>query len=163
MAVLSGEIHFYRSGTGSLGGAIDTSAEIPTGVLHTLFDAITATETVNGDTEYRCIFIKNTNVSDTLTDAIAYISVDPSASGTSIELGVSTKAIDVAEEIITNEDTAPSGDVTFTALTGPSNPVSLATLPAGSYKGLWIKRVVAAGSSPLANDTFSITALGETA
>ena len=71
MAILSTDLKMYLSGGASnsdpaaaLGGAISSSQRGTN-----IFDNVTSGEASAGDTEYRGVYIKNTNGSQTLTNA----------------------------------------------------------------------------------------------
>ena len=63
---------------------------------------------------------------------------------------------DTLENDIPNEETAPAG-VTFGNHTTLGTALTLGDLPAQHGIGVWIKRVVTAGASPLTTDSCSIT------
>jgi hypothetical protein len=65
---------------------------------------------------------------------------------------------------IPNEDTAPASVAPdgFTALTGTSNGRIVGDLDDGSYRGLWVKRIVTAGATAYGDDTCEIGTRGET-
>lgn len=144
----------------SLGGCV-SGTEIPNATLHNLFDVVTGDEASAGDTEYRCIFIKNDNASgETAYNMRIYISSQTSSPDTSLEIGlgqqVNASANDTCDEQqIANEDTAPTG-VTFSAATETS-PLNAGDINAGNYVALWVKWIVNAGAAAYDNDTTTIT------
>jgi len=159
MAIVATDIKMYLSGGGSnstpsssLGGAISTTTQTGSSI-NDLWDDISAAETLAGDTEYRCIYVKNTHATLTLTSAVVWIETQTPATDTSIEIGLGTAAISGTEQTVANESTAPSG-VTYTALTGSGNSLSIGNLAAGAYKAIWIKRVVTASGSAYNSDSY---------
>ena len=166
-----GDIKIYLSGgasntdpNDSLGGAI-SSTELVDNTLHNLFAKVSAAEALAGSTKYRGIYIKNENGHTlTLQDAITYIESQTTSGDTSIEIAVAAEAADVEMATIPNEDTAPASVAPdgFTASTGTSNGRIVGDLDDGSYRGLWIKRIVTAGATAYGDDTCEIGTRGET-
>lgn len=67
MAIVDADVKFFLSGgagnsdpNASLGGVM-SSTEVVDNTLHNLFDYVSGTEAGAGDTEYRAIYLKNTN------------------------------------------------------------------------------------------------------
>ncbi len=166
-----GDIKIYLSGgatntdpNDSLGGAI-SSTELVDNTLHNLFAKVSAAEALAGSTKYRGIYIKNENGHTlTLQDVITYIESQTTSGDTSIEIAVAAEAADVEMATIPNENTAPASVAPdgFTALTGTSNGRIVGDLDDGSYRGLWIKRIVTAGATAYGDDTCEIGTRGET-
>ena len=172
MAVIEqGDIKIYLSGgatntdpNDSLGGAI-SSTELVDNTLHNLFAKVSAAEALAGSTKYRGIYIKNENGHTlTLQDAITYIESQTTSGDTSIEIAVAAEAADVEMATIADEDTAPASVAVdgFTALTGTSNGRIVGDLDDGSFRGIWIKRIVSAGATAYGDDTCEIGTRGET-
>jgi len=91
MAVLNTDIKFYLSGGAansnpalSLGGIISSVEVNPA----TLWDNISSAEAAAGDTEYRCIYVKNTSVADTLLAAAAWVSSNTPSASTTLDIGL---------------------------------------------------------------------------
>lgn len=166
-----GDIKIYLSGgasntdpNASLGGAI-SSTELVDNTLHNLFAKVSAAEALAGSTKYRGIYIKNENGHTlTLQDVITYIESQTTSGDTSIEIAVAAEAADVEMATIPNEDTAPASVAPdgFTALTGTSNGRIVGDLDDGSFRGIWIKRIVTAGATAYGDDTCEIGTRGET-
>lgn len=98
MAIASTDIQFYLTGgagntdpNASPGGAISSTALNLVTTLHNLFDKITGQESNAGDTEYRCLAVKNAHATLALEAAKAYIESQV-AGGASIEIGVEPPA-----------------------------------------------------------------------
>jgi hypothetical protein len=62
---------------------------------------------------------------------------------------------------LANEKTAPSG-VTFTRPTSKATGLALGDLPAGQYRGVWIRRTIEEDAGPI-NDSGSFRVEGDTA
>lgn len=167
MPITSSDIKFKLSGgatntdgNASLGGAISIN-DAPT-TLNGLFDRVSAAESASGDTEYRCIYVKNNHPSLTLYAARIWISANTPSPDTTIEIGLGTSAIGGVEQTVANEDTAPTG-VTFSAPSNYDTALSIGDIPAGQHKAIWIKRIVNPNAAAYSGDSFTITVRGETA
>lgn len=140
-----------NSGDASLGG-VKSSNEAPE-TLNALFDAVGAAEALSGDIEYRCVYVHNGNVSDTMTDLRAYIASQTPSVDTALAIGVGTAAINGTEQTVGNESTAPSG-VSFSSPATAGTGIALGNLTTGQHKAVWIRRTVDAAA---ANVTDSAT------
>lgn len=162
MPILANEIKYFKSSSGvGLGGAI-SATQITTGVLNNLFDDVSSAEGVTGKTEYRCFYVKNTNATIDLISAIIFIATNTASADTEMTIGLGTAAIDATEQTIPNEATAPAG-VVFDLAEDVANALAIGTLTAnGSYKSIWVKRVVDAGAVAAASDSATFTTQGET-
>lgn len=166
MAIIASDIKFYLSGgtsnsdgDASLGGAISTT-ELTTG-LHDLFDQVSSSESSAGSVEFRCIYVKNTHGSLSLTTAKAWISANVSGD-TELDIAIGASAINVAEQgPLANELTVPTGP-TFTKPATQGAGLSIGDLPAGGFQSLWVRRTVTGGAVAAA-DTVTIDVGGDTA
>ena len=149
----------YLGSTSNLGGAI-TANIIPDATLHNLFDVVGSAGSENGETNYRCIYLKNNHGSITLQDAAAYLSVNTPSVTTEMEIGFGTATIGGVEQSIPDETTAPIG-VVFTALIGDANSVALGSIPPGSHKAIWLKRVIDAGTVATPSEGATIIVTGD--
>lgn len=153
MAIIAGDLKFYLSGGSgnsdpnlSLGGAI-SSTEMSGTSLNNIFDNISGLESEAGDTEYRCVYLKNTHGSIPLNLAKSYFSdvtTDDNADIV-IAMGLGTAGDNGTEQTVANENTAPSG-VTFSTPTTYAGGLSLGNLVAGHFYPLWLRRTVTAGA-----------------
>lgn len=162
MPIQASEIKIYKSLSGvSLGGAI-TATEIVSGVLNNLFDNVTSAEALNGDTEYRCIYVKNTNPTIDLTNAKVFISADTASPDTSFEIGLGTSGKNTVEQTIPSEGSVPVG-IVFSAPTTAATGLDIGVLEKnGGYFPIWLKRKINANASAASADTVSIAIFGET-
>jgi len=159
MAILASEIHFYKStaqgpGTGgatisSLGGAI-TASQLTSGLLNDLFDDVSAAESTTGRTEYRCIYIQNTNVSLTLQGAVLWIASNAPNANVNCSIGLDPAGKGNVATTIATEDTPPGG-VVFTQ-PDAGTPFALGDLATTEFYAFWIRRVVAPGATASAAD-----------
>jgi|TARA_R110000851_G_scaffold113936_1_gene238771 hypothetical protein len=157
MTILATQLKLFRS-TNGLGGAI-TATEIVSNSLHNLFDIVSPTEARDGDTEYRCCYIKNMNTTLTLQDATVQIISDTPSTGTVMGIGLDTAAIGTSGQTITDESTAPIG-VTFSQVL--NNELAIGNIPPNSFKAFWVRRVITAGVAASASDPCTLRVLGAT-
>jgi len=184
MALSPSDIVWYLTGATSDGGSQSdpnqslgnyrSSTEFVSDSIENLFDNVDSTEAQSGDTEYRCLCIKNTG-SSTWSDVKFYINTVTPSPDTHIEFAVEVPTgSDTAgyAQTIANESTAPtvgSGNVsswsaatTYASGVGVNQGSHDANLDAGEIVFLWIKRVVSSNASAYSNDYVSITARGTT-
>lgn len=166
MPIVAADIDFHLSGGGansdpdaSLGGAISTT-QIVDASLHNLFDIVSSAETTAGDTEYRCIYIKNNHGSLTLQNAVIQIQTDTPSTDTDIEIALGTSAVNGTEQTVADESTAPTG---VTWETNAGTDLAIGDIPAGQHKAVWLKRVVSAAAAAYSADSVILQAGGDTA
>jgi hypothetical protein len=147
----------------SLGGAMGTAggSVITDNVSNNLWDDVTGDEASAGDVEYRGFYIKNKHGSLTWQSVFFWISSLTSSSDTEFDVALAAEAVNTSMATIANESTAPA-TVTFTRPTTKSGGLSIGNVPAGQYKGLWIRRTVTAGAAA-ASDTGTVRCEGDTA
>ena len=164
MSVLASEIKFYLTGGASnsdpnlsLGGVV-SSTQV-SGSLHGLFDSVKPEEAAAGDIEYRAIEVKNTNVSETLSDAYLYVSSETSSTDTIAALAYDSGG----SQSVANESTAPSAPtLTFTTPYSKATGIALGDIAAGASKRFWVRWTVTAGALKMAADTGQLTVEGGT-
>jgi hypothetical protein len=148
----------------ALGGARSTAGGgvVPTSLTaNSIFDDVTGAEEAAGDLEYRGLFIYNAGDVDA-QNTVVWISANTSDSGTQIAIALADEAIGTGSiETIANENTAPSGP-SFTEPATEGAALSIGTIPAGSHKGVWVRRDVDAGAGA-SNDTFTLASAFDTA
>jgi hypothetical protein len=166
MAVVATDIKCYLSGgsgntspAASLGGAISTT-EINNAVpLNNLFDDVSDVEAASGDTEYRCMYVKNTNGSSSLTSSAIYIASNTPSADTAIQIGLDPAGVNGVATTVANENTAPAG-VTFSSAANSGAALAVGTLAAGAFQAVWIKRVVDADAAAAASDPVTLRVTG---
>lgn len=163
MAVASTDIKIYLSGgsgntdpNASLGGIKST-----TQWTSSIFDNVGSSEASAGDTEYRCVYVQNTNATDTLYAAKVYVYSNTPSTGTAVQIALAGEGASATAETVADESTAPSGE-TFDDAEDEANALSLGNMAPGVYYGVWIKRTVTAGAASYANDTFTLRVKGDT-
>lgn len=165
MPIVAADIKLYLSGgaansdvNASLGGAISTT-EVVDNNLHNLFDVVSSAEASAGDTEYRCIYVKNTHGTLDWQSVKAWISTQSTAA---IAIALAGEGLNGTAETIADESTAPVGE-SFTSPTSEGAGLSMGTMAAGDTYPIWIRRTVTAAQSALSNDTAALTFKGDTA
>ena len=158
MAITTAELQVLLSGgstntdpAASIGGAPSTT-EVSSTPLHNIFDKITGDESAAGDTEYRVLYVKNNNSTLDGENCKVYFGTNESSY---ISIGVS-EAVDTNAAALTDEETAPSGSITWTKPTTRSAAVTLGDLDSGSFRALYLRRVIPAGASADDSVDFSL-------
>lgn len=168
MAVQNSDIKFFYSGDGtaigSLGGEISEN-EINTGNVNALFDNTTYQESVDGDIEYRCFYVKNSNATDTLYNTKVYFRKNSDSPFVLFSIGLDGEGIGDGKntgvaEVIVDEDTAPLTP-SFSEPSDHATAIAIGNLAAGECVAIWVRRNVSAGAMPINNDTYAITVFGE--
>lgn len=166
-SVTASDIKFYHSGgasnnqgTADLGGAI-SAVEIPSGTANNLWDDVTNAERVAGDTEYRCIYIKNTSAGGTWKTPVVWIDSQETKGTAAIALDSAAVGATAASSSA-DENTAPASPaVNWGTLTSKAAGTAIADIGPGGYKAIWIKRQVTANIGG-GSDSISIRVEGDT-
>lgn len=152
MAVAASSLEFRYSGGSAnaaanscLGGAISTAGQVVDAVKNSLFDDVTSAEAASGDVEYRGIYVKNADATQTVTNVTAYISQLTSSASDELDIGLAVEATGVTMATIADEQTAPTS-VVFSRPTTDGAGLAIGTLTAGQAKGLWVRRTVSASA-----------------
>jgi hypothetical protein len=149
----------------SLGKYVSTTPW-PGGSPNDLFDDITGAENAASTVDYRCVGVHNSNASNPLVNAVAYLSAE-TAGGASLSLAADSTAASAvgasAAQMLTatSELAGPQTSLTYTAPTTAAAGVALGTIPVGNVKGLWIRRT-AANTAALSNDGATVAVTGDT-
>ncbi len=194
MAITASDLKKYLTGATSDGGAQSdpdsalgnyrSSTEVTDDSDNNLFDDVSGAEASAGDTEYRCICIKNTHGSLELQNAKVYLQESDVGTGNSVSFAVETPATanltDGNAQTIANESTAPSVNTTghngtgsgisdWSTATDYAGGVGVdqgdhdANLGVGEIIFVWIKRVIGVGASAASAVDFTIRIEGDTA
>lgn len=168
MPIVSTDIDFHLSGgaanadpNASLGGVI-SSNQIVDASLHNLFDQVSGAEASAGDTEYRCLYVKNAHGTLTLQNAKVYVQTESGSADSDELIGLGTSAVNGTEQTVADESTAPAG-VTFAQANGSANALTIGDIPAGQHKAIWVRRDISAAAAAANSDTSVIRVEGETA
>jgi hypothetical protein len=169
MAIVATDLKMYLSGgagnatpAASLGGIISTT-EVTNNSLNDLWDDVSGTEAAAGGTEYRCIYVKNTHATLSLTLSKFWIDTQTTASGDAITVGLDLAGVNATANTIANETTAPNPAVTFITAVDKANGLDTGTVAAGQRYGIWIKRVVNAGAGAATSNSYILKWEGDTA
>lgn len=143
-------------------GGVRSTAIVTDNVDNNLFDDVTGALHTAGTTDYRHIYLFNDNDALTLTSAVAWIPSNVSGAEENIAIGVGTAAVGGTDGAVANDATAPSGVVFGSACTSRALGTALGDITSNSWKGIWIRRTVAAGSTPQAAATSQVEFGGDT-
>lgn len=189
MAIVASDLKKYLTGASSDGGTqtdpnasfggYRSSTEITDNTDNNLFDDVSGAEASAGDTEYRCICLKNTHGSLSLQNAKVWVSTDEANADTTISIAVevpTTSDTAGTAQTIGNESTAPtvnSGNVSnwyaSSAVNSYANGIAIninahdANLDNGEIIFVWIKRVIGASASAASGVNFTLRLQGDTA
>lgn len=143
------DLLIYYSAQATTGGDINTSATIVDNTLNSIFPDVTDAQRVSGLTDYRKIFFRNEN-SDAFTYPKVYISANTPCT---------TDAIWVCKQVSNSDEYTSAATYTFYQpdAINHADVLAYASLTENQYFGIWIKRVVDAGSGGYNNDTFTLT------
>lgn len=177
-AITSAEIVFRFTTTAGAAGDTTANTTVGTflgkyaatsawagGALNDLFADISGAENAASTVDYAGLAILNNNASNTLQNAVIYISAE-TAGGASIAVGVDTTAslakgsASVQLVTIANKNTAPAGP-SFSSPTTLATGLSLGNIAVAFVKGVWIRRT-AANTAALSNDGVTIAVGGDT-
>jgi hypothetical protein len=164
MAIVATDLKFYLSGGGSnadpnasLGGAISSVQ-----ASSNLFDDIGTAEAAAGESEYRALFVKNTNATDTAYATKIWIASNTIATSTALQIALADEGVANTIETVANEGTAPTGP-TFDDAEDEANALTIGNLAPGEAHGIWVKRTVTATTVAFANDTATLRVKANTA
>ena len=169
MPISSSDIEYRLSGgaantdpNASLGGAMSTAGGglITTSVLNNLWDDVTGDESASGDTEYRCIYIRNNDGTRTLSSTKIWIQSVSTSPDTTFAIALGGEGNGGTAETVADESTAPSGE-TFTSPTDKASGLDLGDLAAADFYPVWIRRVVSSAASAFDNDTYTLRVEGD--
>ncbi len=167
MPILTNEIKFYLSGgvsnadiSASLGGVI-SSVEVDSASLNNLFNVITPGEALTGDTEYKCIYAKNTNATLTLFDAVAWIVSNTPNLESTINIGLGSSSISAVEQTVGTDATPPSA-VAFSTPASQGGGLAIGDLAPGATMAVWVRRTIDIAADAYSTDTATISVGGGT-
>ncbi len=169
MAITAAELKMYLTGGAansdpllSLGGAV-SSVELVNNTLNNLWADITGDQAAAGRTRYRCVAIKNTNASLTLTSSKVWIDTQTGSSGDAITIGLDLAGLNATPDTVASETDAPSPAVTFVTAVDKANGLNTGSVPNGQYYGIWIKDIVDVGAGAYNNNQYILKWEGDTA
>ena len=113
--------------------------------VNKLFDDVSRPESVAGDIEYRCFYVKNAHGADSMASCLLWINADTPGADT-IAIGLDPVGLNGTATTIADENTAPSG-VTFSEPSSELTALSLGTIAAAGYYAVWMRRTVPVGTA----------------
>jgi hypothetical protein len=149
----------YFSGGGSnsnpllsIGGAI-SSAEWSGGTVNDLFPLVTGDQAVAGVTQYRVIYLKNTDANaNGWQNVMAWLTAVPADSPAELFTIALATAKNAAITAGADQFTVPTGIGSFSGPTTKAGGLALATpLSQNDYQGIALKRVVPANTVAIAS------------
>lgn len=147
----------------SLSGAMSTAAGgvISSGVANNLWDDVTGTESTNGDTEYRLVYVQNYG-DQSLQNAVLWFDQPSAPADVAEAMALDNAAINAtAAGVASTENTAPSPlSDTFASPTTQSAGKVIGTIPAGQSKAFWLRRTISPGAAA-STASFSIRVEGD--
>ena len=174
MPASASDIKFFLSGGASNSdpddsrGGVISSFELVNGTLENLFDVVSLSEASTGHEDYRCFYIKNINLTDSIFDIRAWIETNTPSPTTTVAIGADPAGVGdgvttgVAVTIV-GEVTAPAGVVfTTPGNAGAGVPGGVTLLPEQCI-AIWVRRTISAGTSPVPSDDCRIRVRGLTA
>lgn len=126
--------------SGSLPGSDQTDNITIANNQHNVFPQVSEADSLLGIVEYRCLYILNTNGTDTATDVKLWIPTN-TPGGDIIEIGLGSSGLNGTEQTIADGETAPTG-VTFSSPSSLGAALSLGNIPAGQHYAFWQRRTV---------------------
>lgn len=144
----------------SLGGAFSTAAgaTIDDNVTGDLFDTVTGTQRAAGYVDYRAIYLRNEHGSQTAYSTVLWIA---GPDNTELDVALATEAVNTAiANTIASKTTAPTGSWLAAAFAHPASEgggLAIGDIPAGQFKGIWLRRTVPAGATSIPSDTAGIS------
>ena len=150
-------IKFYRptnkeEGNDNYGGDIDLNSEIISDQLQNVFDNITDQERIEGDTEYRKVFLKNHNSGE----GSSWLNVKGWIFSFTLS---SDDEISIALAVMSPPDTLyEAKNYTYYQpdTINHANVLNLGTLASNEMSAIWIKRVVNAESQKYYSNEFRL-------
>jgi hypothetical protein len=136
--VLISDIKFYKSNNNGLGGGIDTSQQVTSGVSNNLFPIVTEAQRVAGATFYLCLYIKNTST-ETAKSVQFWKSSGSAGDDTIMYWGRDSTGKNGTAPTIANINTAPNPVPTWRNV---NDIQSLGDLAQNETFPLWFKSVV---------------------
>jgi len=151
--------------TTSLGDQISTTAWAG-GSANDLFTDITGAQNAASQVDFSCIFVHNSNASNSLQNSVVYLSAEV-ANGAGCAVAIdnfAASAIGAATAqaaAIATSVTTPTGVGTFSSPTTVGTGLSLGTIAVANCHAFWVKRT-AANNAALSADGVTIGVGGDT-
>lgn len=167
MAIIATDLKMYLTGgaansvvDNSLGGAV-SSVVVVDNTLNDLWDDVSGDEGAVGDSEYRCVAVKNTHATLTLTSSKVWIQTNTTSTDDTVTIGLAVEGLNTAPASIANESTVPAS-VAFVTAVDKTNGLNTGNVPAAQYYAIWIKRVVTGPAAANDNNSYVLKFEGDT-
>ena len=155
--ILPEDLKFYLSGgyfnsdpSLSLGGET-SSFQLVSGVLNGLFDRVDVSEAESGDTEYRCVYLRNTSQTRKLLGTKIWIETGTASPDTTLGISIGSAGINGTEPTIPEEGLEPPMNFFEIPLQAPEEP-NIGDLYPGDHIALWIRWQVKTGTTSIGDD-----------
>jgi hypothetical protein len=143
-----GEYAVFGAGGGMLCITVDFSS-LPSGdesdnvdiadLPGLLFDDVSKADSFNGDTEYRCFYVKNTHGVDDFVETLLYIAAQPVPGA--VSFGVNPAGVNNDAEVTANAHTEPAG-ISWVDVSTIETGFPLGALHPGDYIAVWLRRAI---------------------
>ena len=175
MPVIPDNLATYLSGgagntapASSIGGAPSTTKVNVTTLLHNIFDKVTGDEADSGKVNYRVVYVKNDHASLTAEGSRVHLeSVHDSGTQTlsqmkDIAIGL-IEAVNVNAQTLANEDTVPTGTITWNEGVTRADGIALGDIPFGQSRAVYLRRIIAPGAAAADDAEFEFHISADTA
>jgi len=130
------DVKFYKSASSGLGGAI-SATQIVSSTFNNLFGNSTRAEQVAGEDYYRCMYVKNTNITDAMDNFNFWLDTDSPPTDTTIKWALDAAGKNGSAQTIADVYTAPTSITWHSAGNEPLTP-NIGKLLPGEYYPIWI-------------------------
>lgn len=155
----------------SLGNYVSTT-QLSGTALNNLFDDVTGAENTAGTTDYRCLFVHNSNTANALQNAVVYLQGGDPAGGSTVTIAVDTTAPSALAATgfqalpagAAGTETAPGAAIvglTYAAPTTVAAGLALGTIGIGQVKAFWVRRATS-GAAAVNAETVTFAVTGDT-
>ena len=149
-------------------GRYVSSTVAPT-TLNGLFDAITADRNAAGEIDYRCVVVRNTHATLTLTNARVWLDGGDPAGGANVAIALDTTgnvpyASGTQALAVATSDTVPGAAISGLAYSTPVNSAGgllVGNLAPGQCRAVWVRRT-AMNTAAVASELIKLTITGDT-
>lgn len=130
-------------------------------VLNNLFANVSGPDSTTGVTHFRGIYLENANTSLELLNAKIYIEQPTTSTDDEVQIAIAQQDVGVQMAQIPGQTTPPSS-VSFSHPTTEAQALTIGNVPAESFRGVWVRRVVNAGAAAFSDNSFALRVIGET-
>lgn len=163
MTISADQIQFFLSGgsintdpNSSVGGGISTTPVL--GTLNNLFRDVSSAQAASGLTDYRCVYIKNASLADSLYEAEVYV-YSQTSGGSGVTIGTAASPVGTIAPLLAVDTLEPAG-VTFQE-TSVNSRISIGTIGPNSSVPVWVRRTTDAGTGFKDFDNFVLKITGK--